>query len=252
MIIGIAFSVFFISFVVFAWTSPPGAPPTCPSEEPGCETPLHTGTAGQSKTGGLLLNTGGASTGLIVEHGNVGIGTTNPGAQLHTTGTIRFSGIGHGANRVLISDSLGNATWQPVPIVSVIPTTNANASAGNWVKIPFNSIEIDTHNSFNTTLNRFQPSVAGYYNINLNVHINMVGASGFTLTASIRKNNSSVQDVFQLINYAAGFSQTLRVNKIIYLNGSTDYVDGWFHTNFGTATAVSGAGTGMSAHFIGR
>ncbi len=86
MIIGIAFSVFFISFVVFAWTSPPGTPPTCPAGEPGCETPLHTGTAGQSKTGGLLLNTGGASTGLIVEHGNVGIGTTSPGAKLDVKG----------------------------------------------------------------------------------------------------------------------------------------------------------------------
>jgi hypothetical protein len=86
MIMGIAFSVFFISFVVFAWTSPPGAPPTCPSGEPGCETPLHTGTAGQSKTGGLLLNTGGASTGLIVEHGNVGIGTLTPGAKLDVKG----------------------------------------------------------------------------------------------------------------------------------------------------------------------
>ncbi len=86
MIIGIAFSVFFISFVVFAWTSPPGAPPTCPAGEPGCETPLHTGTAGQSKTGGLLLNTGGASTGLIVEHGNVGIGTLTPGAKLDVKG----------------------------------------------------------------------------------------------------------------------------------------------------------------------
>jgi hypothetical protein len=86
MIIGIAFSVFFVSFIVFAWTSPPGVPPICPAGEPGCETPLHTGTAGQSKTGGLLLNTGGASTGLIVEHGNVGIGTLTPSVKLDVKG----------------------------------------------------------------------------------------------------------------------------------------------------------------------
>ncbi len=99
MIIGIAFSVFFVSFVVFAWTSPPGAPPTCPAGEPGCETPLHTGTVGQSKTGGLLLNTGGASTGLIVEHGNVGIGTTSPGAKLDIYNT---ADLGTGANGIRV------------------------------------------------------------------------------------------------------------------------------------------------------
>ncbi len=91
LVIGISSSIFLLSFVIFAWTGPPGTPPYCPTEEPGCETPLHTGTAGQSKTGGLLLNTGGASTGLIVEHGNVGIGTTSPVTALHIGGSTMVS-----------------------------------------------------------------------------------------------------------------------------------------------------------------
>ncbi len=90
-ILGIVSSVFFLSFVIFAWTGPPGTPPYCPTEEPGCETPLHTGTVGQSKTGGLLLNVGGASTGLIVEHGNVGIGTLTPGAKMEVIGGIKIN-----------------------------------------------------------------------------------------------------------------------------------------------------------------
>ncbi len=90
-VIGISSSIFLLSFAIFAWTSPPGAPPTCPVGEPGCETPLHTGTAGQSKTGGLLLNTGGASTGLIVEHGNVGIGTLTPSVKMEVIGGIKIN-----------------------------------------------------------------------------------------------------------------------------------------------------------------
>jgi len=39
---------------------------------------LNIGSTGQSKAGGLILNTGGAATGLIVQSGNVGIGTTTP------------------------------------------------------------------------------------------------------------------------------------------------------------------------------
>ena len=44
--------------------------------------PLHTGITAQSKVGGLLLNTGGGDNGLIVQNGNVGIGTVNPTTKL--------------------------------------------------------------------------------------------------------------------------------------------------------------------------
>ncbi len=49
----------------------------------------------------------------IDENGNIGIGTSAPTAQLHTTGSVLFSGAGTpGAGKVLTSDALGNATWQ--------------------------------------------------------------------------------------------------------------------------------------------
>src|SRR3989344_1386611 len=39
--------------------------------------------------GGAVFNTGGAATGLIVEKGNVGIGTTNPTEKLEVEGNVR-------------------------------------------------------------------------------------------------------------------------------------------------------------------
>ncbi|MDO8504005.1 MAG: tail fiber domain-containing protein [bacterium] len=64
--------------VAFAWTEPSLAPP-----QDNVAAPLNVGSGGQSKIGGLILNTGGAPNGLIVQLGNVGIGTASPGAQLH-------------------------------------------------------------------------------------------------------------------------------------------------------------------------
>lgn len=54
----------------------------------------------------------------IRSDGNIGIGTTSPTAQLHTTGTLRFTGAGTPAvGRVLTTDASGNATWQDPPSV---------------------------------------------------------------------------------------------------------------------------------------
>jgi hypothetical protein len=60
---------------------------------------------------------GGAATGTngmyFLSSGNIGIGVEVPTAQLHTTGTVKFSGAGTpGANKVLTSDGSGNATWE--------------------------------------------------------------------------------------------------------------------------------------------
>lgn len=68
---------------LFAWSPPLNTPPTCNSGDPGCDAPLNTSSTGQSKDGGLIINhSGAAANGLIVENGNVGIGTTNPTAKL--------------------------------------------------------------------------------------------------------------------------------------------------------------------------
>lgn len=61
---------FAIAFYVVAWQEPIEAPP-----EGNMPTPLNVGSEGQAKEGGLILNTGGAETGLIIDKGQVCIGT---------------------------------------------------------------------------------------------------------------------------------------------------------------------------------
>lgn len=55
----------------------------------------------------LALNPGG---------GNVGIGTTSPGAKLEVNGQIKITGGTPGAGKVLTSDAAGLAAWSPISI----------------------------------------------------------------------------------------------------------------------------------------
>lgn len=48
----------------------------------------------------------------INSSGNVGIGTTNPGAKLEVAGQVKITGGSPGAGKVLTSDASGLATWE--------------------------------------------------------------------------------------------------------------------------------------------
>ncbi|MDE1919781.1 MAG: hypothetical protein KGH56_03800 [Patescibacteria group bacterium] len=82
LIIGALF--FSAGLQAFAFTAPSTAPPNADAYAP-----LSTSPTAQSKQGGLLLNTGGATNGLIVQSGNVGIGTASPSQQLDVAGYVR-------------------------------------------------------------------------------------------------------------------------------------------------------------------
>ena len=78
IILVLGLSISFQSLLA-AWTAPAANPPTCATGDAGCDAPLNAGPLIQLKSGALWLNTNGLSPyGLIVENGNVGIGTTGP------------------------------------------------------------------------------------------------------------------------------------------------------------------------------
>ncbi len=77
-----------VAVVSAVWTEPTQAPPAG-----NVAAPLNVSNIGQVKEGGLILNTGGAANGLIVDKGNVGIGTQSPSQKLEIkSGNVFISG----------------------------------------------------------------------------------------------------------------------------------------------------------------
>ena len=98
---------------------------------------------------------------------------------------------------------------------------------GSATTIGINTKIFDTASCFNTSTYRFTPNVAGYYQINASIQIdnNAVGSLG-VIFAVIRKNGGSNGDIGITSIQSAQFSSMLMSgSNLIYLNGSTDYVD---------------------------
>ena len=99
-------------------------------------------------------------------------------------------------------------------------------------KVTLAGKEWDTANAFDAVTNsRFQPAIAGYYQLNARVQF---ASATYSVNAGFRKNGVNTSN-----------SQTSTVNSqtlsdVVYLNGSTDYVELWAFSAT-TQNANSGA-----------
>ena len=71
----------------------------------------------------LIFRYGGAEKVRIDSSGNVGIGTTGPGAKLEVAGQVKITGGTPGTNKVLTSDTVGLASWTDLGGIGVTSVT---------------------------------------------------------------------------------------------------------------------------------
>jgi hypothetical protein len=95
-------------------------------------------------------------------------------------------------------------------------------SSSAYSKVNLNAENFDTASAFDSTTNyRFTPLVAGYYQIN--AVIDGTGTNLQYLIASLYKNGSGLAN--GSFSSATTGEYSSSVSSLIYLNGSTDYVE---------------------------
>lgn len=122
------------------------------------------------------------------------------------------------------------------PIFSAYADTTLSITAGTATKVRCNIEDFDPDSCYNTTTYRFTPTTAGYYQVNAVIRFNpgasSVGTNGFI--AELYKNGAVAFRGDEIQTKDAGYGMA-SLNAIVYLNGSTDYIE-----LFGTATVGSG------------
>ena len=116
------------------------------------------------------------------------------------------------------------------PAFSAYPSANQAVITSTWTKLAANTEEFDTNSNYDTTLYRFTPTVAGYYQVNGNIYFNSSSGNS-TISVAIYKNGAVAKYGNFSYPASAPASTYTNVSALIYLNGSTDYVELYGYLN---------------------
>jgi hypothetical protein len=148
-----------------------------------------------------LKNPSGGSLNLVSADGASDLTVTFPA----TTGTAMVSGN--------------------IPAFSVYMSANQAPTNNTQVKCNLDTIVHDTANCFNTSTYRFTPNVAGYYHLFGSVAAYSSNTSATIGAAIIQKNGTTNVAAAQINGVPYALLLHPSVSQLVYLNGTTDYVE---------------------------
>lgn len=188
------------------------------------------------------LSASGTNQIVLKTAGNVGIGTTTPGAKLEVAGQVKITGGSPGAGKVLTSDASGLATWTtpaaagvtsvsgtaPVTVTGTTTPVISMAAATTSVNGYLSSTDWNTFNSKLGTATAFSGDVSGAYNA---TSVDKIKGSPIALTSVtngnfLRFNGTNwVNAMLTATDIQTGLSAGATINGIVYpANGTQTLV----------------------------
>lgn len=126
------------------------------------------------------------------------------------------------------------------------PAFSAYSSVGTsipnnvYTKVLYQTEEYDTNNNYDNTTSRFQPTVAGYYQVNWSTGVT-TQAEKFT---ALYKNGSFYRAGSDSIGWWSAGS------ALVYMNGTTDYLEVYFYQTTGSTQTTYTPQAAFSAALV--
>lgn len=229
------------------------------------ETTSTTGTGTLTLTGAVsgFVGVANATNGLTVD-GDTGWFCAENGAEWEVFLGTRVSSTTLARTTVLSSSNAGAAVsftaaptvFSTVPASAMAPlagpafsayrgTSNQSVTSATLTKVQFNAEEFDTDSLFDSTTNyRFTPNIPGYYSFSWCVRCDAPATTITDAAAILYKNGSAIKTPEYVGSVAASIA--VGANALVYMNGTTDYVEVYTYIT-GTTPRV---GFGLNRSFF--
>ena len=197
------------------------------------ETLLYSGGALGTPSSGTATNLSGTAASLTA-------GAATVLATARTINGVSFNG----------SANITVPPYQSTPRFRAKRGTNQSIGSASFTKAQLDSETFDTTNAYDNATNyRFTPLVAGYYQVNCQVVFNFSGGdTNVQYNAAIFKNGSGYVDI-PIKNTIASAVSGISLSDIVFLNGSTDYIELFVYQDSGGNRDINN-GTFMSAALL--
>ena len=139
--------------------------------------------------------------------------------------TVTFAGAPSLPAGSITQASLASGVAGTGPAFSAYMSTTQSITTSVWTKAQFNAEFFDTNSNYDTTNYRFTPTVAGYYAVNYALSFTTGAATG--LYSGIYKNGSRIRYVVAYGGSNALDDWTTSGANLLYMNGTTDYIECW-------------------------
>ena len=156
---------------------------------------------------------------------------------INGSGTVTGISAGGLPDAIITQPELAAGVAGNGPAFSAYQSSAQTTSAATSQKITFTTVSFDTGSCFASS--RFTPNVAGYYQFNCGVRTDATIAS---LQASLRKNAATAFAAGSFTNTSL-FAFASSCSGLVFLNGTTDFVEVYAYTGSSIALATGSAET---------
>lgn len=160
-------------------------------------------------------------------------------SNLDGTFTLARGNVGATTQDILTIDENGFVSNVQKVLFSAARHTGSNTIPDAiFTRVEFTMLDFNIGNGFDLANNRFRPSIAGYYDISGHIEYsgNVTGAF-----VAIYKNGSEYKTGTRVGSITSGSGRAHSVRAIVYLNGSTDYVELFAYQSTGSPIALNSA-----------
>jgi hypothetical protein len=164
-----------------------------------------------------------------------------------TTGVLGTTIFGDGSGDLTVQQNGVTVNKITVaPAFSAYQSVSQTLSNNAYNKITLTTESFDTNSNYDTSTSRFTPTVAGYYYVSGRATAVTTSTSD-QLGAYIRKNATAFINQGTAITGLTNFYPTAVVTDLIYMNGSTDFIE--LYVYLGSSATKASANDSQSTAF---